>query len=87
MIMTERGKVQHGGIVFAKPLSLPEGTDVVVRIEPVAAEPSSETSIRGADFLSLPFFGMWADRPDMDDSEAWLCSEREQWQQRTSPDG
>ena len=86
MIMTERGKVQHGGIVFAKPLSLPEGTDVV-RIEPVAAEPSSAAPVRGADFSSLPFFGMWADRPDMDDSEAWLCSEREQWRQRTSLDG
>ena len=87
MVMTERGKVQRGGIVFTTPLALPEGTDVVVRIEPVATEPSSEAPVRGADFSRLPFFGMWADRPDMDDSEAWLRSEREQWRQRTSPDG
>lgn len=78
MVMTEHGKVQHGGIIFETPLALPDGTEVVVRIEPVAAEPSSEAPVRGADFSSLPFFGMWADRPDMDDSEAWLCSEREQ---------
>jgi len=28
MTMTERGKVQGGGIVFDEPLSLSEGTDV-----------------------------------------------------------
>ena len=35
MIMTEHGKVQGGGIVFEKPLTLPAGTEVVVRIEPL----------------------------------------------------
>ena len=46
MIMTAQGKVQHGGIVFQQPLALPEGTEVVVRIEPLAGEkPSGGTRV------------------------------------------
>ena len=78
--MTERGKVQSGGIVFDEPLGLPEGTEVFVRIEPV--EDSTMNATNGDDFENLPFFGMWADRDDMSDSVAWVRREREEWQQR-----
>jgi len=27
----------------------------------------------------LPFFGMWADRKDMDDSSKWVRQQRKQW--------
>jgi len=30
----------------------------------------------------LPFFGMWADRKDMDDSGKWVRQQREQWHDR-----
>lgn len=78
--MTERGKIQSGGIVFDEPIDLPEGTEVVVRIEPV--EDKSLVATNGDDFENLPFFGMWADRDDMGDGVAWVRREREKWQQR-----
>lgn len=74
----ERGKVKDGGIVFSEPLTLPEGTEVVVRIEPVEAGPQS-AGPSSADFATMPFFGMWADRQEMSDSAAWVRGEREQW--------
>ena len=78
--MTERGKVQSGSIVFDQPLGLPEGTQVIVCIEPVEREPAGLA--KGDDFTNLPFFGMWADRDDMTDSVAWVRRERDKWQQR-----
>jgi len=80
MAWLERGKVHGTSIVFSKPLELPEGTEVEVRIEPVAA--SRQTAAGGEDFAALPFFGMWANREDMSDSVAWVRTERERWQQR-----
>lgn len=39
MEVVERGKVRGNDcIVFSKPLELPEGTEVLVHIEPVGAE-------------------------------------------------
>ncbi len=81
MLLMERGKVKGGGIVFSEPLTLPEGTEVVVQIEPVEAAPQS-AGPSSADFAALPFFGMWADREEMSDSAAWVRRGREQWQQR-----
>ncbi len=78
--MTERGKIHGGGIVFDEPIDLPEGTEVFVRIEPVADKSRSATN--GDDFENLPFFGMWAGRDDMVDSVAWVRREREKWQER-----
>ena len=81
MVLLERGKVKSGAIVFSEPLTLPEGTEVLVQIEPVAARAQS-VGPASADFAALPFFGMWADREEMSDSAAWVGREREQWQQR-----
>jgi len=83
MSLIERGKVQGGGIVFSEPLALPEGTEVIVHIEPVTAKQTT-TCDSGKDFATLPFFGMWADREDMSDSPEWVRRNREQWQQRVA---
>ncbi len=53
MIMTEHGKVQGGGIVFEKPLTLPAGTEVVVRIEPLVGEQPSEAPPGPTEFTSV----------------------------------
>ena len=87
-LIIEDGKVSNGHIVPPKPLSLPEGTEVRVQIEPVDPVPvdgddsQNKGSDESEDFANQPFFGMWADREDMRDSVAWLRKEREKWQQR-----
>ena len=80
-MLTERGKVKDGGIIFSEPLSFPEGTEVIVRIEPVDAT-DEPTQAGDEGFASLPFFGMWAERAEMSDSAAWVREERENWQRR-----
>ena len=87
-LIIEKGKVNNGHIVLSKPLSLPEGTEVRVQIEPV--EPTSVTgddsqdtdSDEPDDFANLSYFGMWADREDMRDSVAWVRKQREKWLER-----
>lgn len=87
-LIIEEGTISNGRIVLSKPLSLPEGTEVRIQIEPVdpaaVGEDDSQNkdSNESEDFANLPCFGMWADREDMRDSVAWLRKEREKWQQR-----
>ena len=87
-LIVEEGKISNGHIVLSKPLSLPEGTEVRVQIEPVDPVPVDGDDSQNTDpdesedFANQPFFGMWADREDMRDSVAWLRKEREKWQQR-----
>ena len=78
--MTERGKIHSGSIVLDEPIDLPEGTEVIVHVEPVVHEHPSTGN--GNEFENLPFFGMWADRDEMSDSVAWVRKERDKWQQR-----
>ena len=86
MAQVAQGKVQNGSIVFPQPLPLPEGMEVVVRIDPITAgsqtTPCRATRVPDASthFADLPFFGMWRDREDMRDTSAWVRKEREQWQ-------
>lgn len=84
MSFTKRGRVQGSSIVFSTPVPLPEGAQVAVQIEalPEASAPSHPES--AADLTSQPFFGMWANRPDMEDSAAWVEGERQRWAQRTT---
>ena len=78
--MIERGKIHSGGIVLNEPIDLPEGTEVIVHVQPVAHETTSASN--GDDFRNFPFFGMWADRDEMSDSAAWVQTERDKWQER-----
>jgi len=80
--LRERGKVKGRSIVFPRPLALPEGTEVVVQIQTfvVTARPVAQAD--DLEFRSLPFFGMWADHDDVQDSVAWVRRKREKWQQR-----
>ena len=85
MAWLERGRVQGGAIVFPQPLSLPEGTEVEVRIEPVTAgADSAAPPTEDDDFANLDAFGIWADRPEMADSAEWVRGERSKWQARAS---
>jgi hypothetical protein len=84
MTIIEHGTVQDGKIVFAQPLELPEGAEVVVRIETIAEDLQNDNAPDEVDFASLPFFGMWADREEMRDSSLWVRQLREQWRERTS---
>ncbi len=84
MGLTEHGRVHGATIVFSKPLPLAEGTEVAVRIEPLTKESRGSRGVEEVGFATLPFFGMWADRPDMADSAAWVSEERQRWQQRVT---
>lgn len=85
MTLTERGRIEEGAIILSRPLGLPDGTEVVVQIE--AVENGMGGVVVTDDPRSLPFFGMWADRADMNDPEGWLQREGNLWQQRaTRPD-
>ena len=82
-LIIEQGKVNNGGIVLSKPLSLPEGTKVRIQIEPIDPHDSTNTiADEVGDFTNQPCFGMWADREEMRDSVVWLQKEREKWHQR-----
>lgn len=85
MSVVVRGTVRSRALDLSDPLPLPEGTEVIVTIEPL---PSKEPqALSDEDFLTLPFFGMWADREEMEDSVAWVRKMREAWQEQVqSPD-
>lgn len=82
-LIIAEGKISNGCIVISKPLSLPEGTEVRVQIEPVGAaaisddENQDKDSNKSEDFANLPCFGMWADLEDMRDSVEWARKQRE----------
>jgi hypothetical protein len=84
MIKVEQGQVKNGGIVFAEPLELPDGTPVTVVIEPVSTRGLAMTPEDESDFESLPFFGIWANRQEMADSVEWVQRERERWRERAA---
>ena len=80
-IIVGQGKINNGGIVLSKPLSLPEGTEVRIQIEPIVSNDGTHPPTSEPDgFASLPCFGMWADREGMRDSVAWVKKERGKWQ-------
>ena len=81
MTLLERGRIHDGRIVLPQALPLPEGTEVTVRIDTVGA---AHAAASGGEFASLPFFGLWQDRKDMADSDAWVRKEREQWAKRAN---
>ena len=72
MKVVARGTVQGNEIIFPEGVGLPDGTLVVVSIEPVEAEGEESPAESVEQIASWPFFGMWADREDMADSVAWV---------------
>ncbi len=85
MALIEHGKVQDGSILLSKPLPLPEGTEVVIHVEPINSARESTTFDEHENFTALPFFGMWAEREDMSDSASWVRKKRKKWRQRIIP--
>ena len=81
MSLVEKGTVRAGGIVFSSPLTLPEGTPVVVQVTVEEAAQTKE-AVKKWDIESEPFIGMWADREDMADSVQWEREQRKKWRQR-----
>ncbi len=72
MTIIEQGEVNNGGIVLSKPLSLPEGTRILIQIEPIETDDNKDNlPDKKEDFANSSFIGMWADREDMRDSIAW----------------
>lgn len=63
-------------------LEVGDGTPVLVTVEPA---PPRKTPMSREEFLAMPFFGMWKDREDMADSEAWVRKVRDQWRQPIPP--
>ena len=82
MTVIERGRIKGKSIVFAKRLGSPDGTEVNVRVE--AAETTDRAGQAPGAFSELPFFGMWADRPEMEDGLRWVHEERATWQTRST---
>ena len=85
MALIERGTVQGGSILLAKPLALSEGTEVVMHIEPINSARQRPKGDEDENFADLPFFGMWAEREDMPDSTLWVRKERQTWHRRVLP--
>ena len=81
MATIERGRILGSSIVFAHPLGIPDGTEVLVRIDAVSCQDSMCSKQSAETFVSLPFFGMWADRTDIGDSADWVRQERQKWHQ------
>ena len=92
MAMQELGRVQDGTVVLKAPINLPDGTEVLVHIEVVternAGPPASTLGAsarlaRADEAEGTPrFYGLWADRAEMEDSTAWLRKQREAWTSR-----
>ena len=84
MVTIRSGHVERGHLVLDDALPLPDGTPVRVAVEVVEPAGEMPTPESTRDFASEPYFGMWADREDMEDSAVWVRRERERWQQRTA---
>ena len=82
MSSLHRGRIRSGAIELSEPVALPEGTEVVVNIEPLESNKRDHVRAAADPGAVLPLIGIWADREDMRDSSAWVRKEREAWQQR-----
>ena len=92
-LIIEEGKVINGHIILSNPLSLAEGTEVRVQIEPIDPvsvnkdDAQNTDSNESEDFANQPFFGMWADREEMRDSVAWVRKQRGKMEGTTYTNG
>lgn len=67
MVIIGHGIVQGSNIILSESLSLPEGTEVVMQIEPIISN-QAESRDTLDDFMKQPCFGIWKNREDMADS-------------------
>ena len=83
MVVIREGRIERGSVVLPDAVDLPDSTAVrvVIEVVPAGGERSADESI---DFATAPFFGSWAHRDDLADSAAWVSSQRDAWQQRTT---
>ena len=60
--------------------------EVEVRLLPKKTSHTTmtKTANKKLDITSLPFFGMWSDREDMENSTEWVQKERENWKNRNT---
>ena len=65
------------------PIDLPDGTEVELQIT-THKRLATEQPSYGAAIDSV--FGMWRDREDMADSDAWVRKQRDEWQNRLTRD-
>ena len=64
-------------IVPDSPVDLP--IDQPLEIEIHLLPQKAKDSNKEIDITSLPFFGMWSDRKDIENSVDWVNDERENW--------
>jgi hypothetical protein len=83
MVTIVRGHIQGGAVIPDAPLDMPDGLEVELQITtPEPALSNTMPSVEGIESL----FGIWRDRKDMSDSEAWVRKQREEWQNRVIRD-
>ncbi|MEW6237772.1 MAG: hypothetical protein AB1656_20490 [Candidatus Omnitrophota bacterium] len=82
MVEVARGVIHGSNIILTEPLPLPEGAEVIIRIELANADRPDKPTLSLEEFKQLPCWGMWKDREDMANSEEWIRKERERWNQR-----
>jgi hypothetical protein len=66
MVVAYQGTVQGGQIRMENDPVLPEGTQVIVQVQP--EDPAAIQGITGAEILASGLVGLWADRDDIQDS-------------------
>ena len=54
-MITEQGTVEDGGIVLSRSLALPDGIEVIVRIEPLTGEREAEAAADREELADLSF--------------------------------
>jgi hypothetical protein len=86
MAIVERGTVRGRQIELPTPVALPDGTEVIVSIEPVTAPTDALVPSTASDEALAEFLGMWQGRDEMRDSAAWVREVRETWQRRMAAD-
>ena len=81
MSIIERGIIRGSNIALSNAISLPEGTEVIVQIEPVHRSESEKSYLNKSEIMR-DWFGIWRDRTDIGDSAEWVRKERDRWNRR-----
>ena len=68
-----------------EPVDMPQDQELEIDVR-LASKSLGKRMVRRRQpsVTSMPFFGIWADREDMQDSITWVRKERERWNERLS---